>query len=105
MKDAKTVQAIAKKQIPHLIDSGIVRARRGQYLDIVLDGSRKQVKDVILAKSITEVKVGWWVVVVRQPHSNHWVALAALETITGGSRATVSDLVQPGSVTATASPI
>lgn len=104
MSQAKTVQHIARQQHQLFLHSGIVRAIRGQYVDIVLDGTKKQVRDVILPKSIEIIEVGWWVVIIRAPRKRKWIAVAAYEGITGGSRFTVSDLSQPTGVTATGKP-
>lgn len=104
MSTAKTVQQIAEDQAEHIIDTGIVRAIRGQYLDIVLDGTRKQIREVLLSNTITGIEVGWWVIVIRIPRTNRWVALSALETMGQGTTEALVGQPAPANVAATGKP-
>jgi hypothetical protein len=104
VRDARAVRQIAEDQTQRVIDHGIVRAVRGQYIDVVLDGSGKQLRQVILAKNITTVNVGWWVTVVRHPRTNRWQAIAAYEDADSGSVTEVDELPTPADATATGKP-
>lgn len=104
MRDAQAVKQIAEDQTPRIIQHGIVRAVRGQFIDVVLDGSGKQVHQVVLDKSITVINVGWWVTVVRHPRTNRWQAIAAYEDAATGSVSRADELPAPADVTATGKP-
>lgn len=104
MKDAQAVRQIAQEHTPHILDHGIVRAVRGQYIDVVLDGSGKQIHQVMLNKSLTMIEAGWWVTVVRHPRTNRWQAIAAYEDAATGSVSRADELPVPTNATATGKP-
>lgn len=104
MRDAHAVKQIAEQQTPHIIDHGIVRAVRGQYIDVVLDGSGKHLRQVVLDKSITKIEVSWWVTVVRHPRTNRWQVIAAYEDAVSGSTPQADELPTPANATATGKP-